>query len=160
MGAELFRQNGCREVIALSDYGAFSRLEKYRIPDDRKELSGIAELRSVLLERHKTSYARVYVAYIAAKLCPEGFEGHRMVQLLAGRFSTVRGMEEQGRGNVVGALLQTSPPLIEKLYGKVYKWNENIDAHAAVIEMAEIIRSKYRLEIPDAEAIDAVRIKS
>lgn len=154
---ELLDQNGCQEVIVMADHKAFSGLEKYRILDDPKELAGIAELRSVLLESNKITFEKAFAAYIAARIYPETFEVHKMVQLLARRFPSARNMQPQGRGNLVGALLQTKPPLIEKMYGRVYRWNGNLNPHAAVAEMKDIIITKYRQDLPDTEAIDAVR---
>jgi hypothetical protein len=146
---ELLAQNGCQEIIVLSDHKAFINLDKYRIPDS-KEFNKIDELRSVILER---DYPTVFAAFIAARIYPKEFEIDKMVNSLSNKFPEVRKMHPQGRANVVSALLQTKTPLIRWMHGKVYCWNDTINANIAVKEIEDIIRTRFRKDIPDSDII-------
>jgi len=153
---DLLDQNGCQDIIILSERKAFHNLEKYPVADP-KRLNGIEELRRVILKSRKIKYATVFAAFIAAKIYPEKFEIGKVVNMLSNRFSEVRKMRPQGRANVVSALLQTKPPLIRIMHGRIYCWNDSINAHLAVKEMEEIIRTRFDKDIPSFDIIDSLK---
>jgi len=152
---DLSNQNGCQEIIILSERKAFRNLEKYPVADP-KRLNGIEELRRVILSRN-IKYPTVFVAFIAAKIYPEKFEMHKVVNILSNRFTEVKEMRPQGRANVVSALLQTKPPLIRIMHGRIYCWKDSINAHLAVKEMEEIIRTRFSRDIPSSDIIDSLK---
>jgi len=153
---DLLAQNGCQEIIVLSERKDFHSLEKYAVIDP-KQLNGIEGLRTVLLEIPKIKYPTVFAAFIAAKIYPEKFELHKVVNELSKRFPDVKKMQPQGKSNVVSKLLQTKPPLIKKMYGRIYRWHDNINAHFAVKEMEEIIRTRFDKDIPSSDIIDSLK---
>lgn len=150
---ELLSQNGCHEVIVLSEQKAFRELKEYRIPDS-KEFDGIPELKKVLIESWKIKYPTVFAAYIAAKIYPKGFQMDKMVNVLSKEFEDVKKMLPKGRANVVSALLQTKTPLIRRMHGRTYCWTDTINADMAVREMEEIIRTRFRERMPSSEVVD------
>jgi len=153
---DLSDQNGCQEIIILNERKAFHDLEKYSIADP-KRLNGIEELRRIILKSRKIKYATVFVAFIAAKIYPKKFEIGKLVNVLSNKFPEVRKMHPQGRANVVSALIQTKPPLIRIMHGRVYCWNDSINAHLAVKEMEEIIRTRFYKDIPSSDIIDSLK---
>jgi len=149
---ELLAQNGCYKIIILSEYKAFSRLDKYHIPSP-KEFSKIDELKRVVLGE---PFPTVFSAFIAAKIYPEVFRMDKMVDTLSNRFPEVKRMKPRGRANIVSALIQTEPPLLRRMYGRVYCWNDDINANSAVKEIEEIIRTRFRKDIPDPDIIESL----
>ena len=150
---ELLAQNGCHDILVLSEYKAFSNLDKYHIPSS-KEFNKIDELISVVLKR---DYPTVFSAFIAAKICPKEFRMGNMVNVLSNRFTEVRRMQPQGRANVVTALAQTEPPLIRWLHGRIYCWNDDINPISAAREIEQIIRTRFRKDIPDSDVIESFK---
>ena len=150
---QLAEQNSCSEVIVLSERKAFSDLEDYHVPS-REELHGIPELRSVVL---RMSFPTVFAAYVAASLSPLEFDMSKMTSLLSEKFPEVRRMHPQGRGNVVAKLLQTKPPLIKWLHGSSYCWEDRINPHLAVKEIEELIRTRFREEVPSRDILAEFR---
>jgi len=149
-------QNGCQEIIVLSERKEFFDLEKYAIFDP-KQLNGIEGLRTVLLEIREIKYPTVFAAFIAAKMYPEKFDMSKVVNVLSNRFQDVKKMQPQGKANVFSKLLQTKPPLIKKMHGRIYCWNDSINAHLAVKEMEEIIRTRFYKDIPSSDIIDSLK---
>jgi len=147
---ELLAQNGCHEIIVLSEFKAFSDLRKYHVPDPR-EFNRIDQLRSIILRR---PYPTVFAAFIAAKIYPEDFRMDMMVDTLSTRFPEVKRMQPRGRANVVSALLQTRPPLLKRTHGNFYGWNDDINPTTALTEIERIIRTRFRKDIPSADIID------
>jgi len=153
---ELLAQNGCQDIIVLSERKAFHSLKKYTVID-LEQLNGIEETRTVLLESRKIKYPTVFAAFIAAKIYPEKFEMSKVVEVLSNIFREVKKMQPRGRANVVSALLQTKPPLIKRMHGSTYRWNDRINAHFAVKEMEEIIRTRFLEDIPSSDIIDSLK---
>lgn len=153
---DLLAQNGCQEIIVLNEHKDFHSLEKYAVIDP-KQLNGIEGLRTVLLEIPRIKYPTVFAAFIAAKIYPEKFELRKVVNELSKRFPDVKKMQPQGKANVVVKLLQTKPPLIKKMHGRIYRWHDNINAHFAVKEMEEIIGARYDEDIPSSDIIDLLK---
>lgn len=152
---DLAEQNGCHEVIALSDdYPVFRSLPQYH-PFEARELenTGVENVERVLLRIRETGYPTAYAAYIAATIHPRNFDLTRLVDVLATRFPEVQNMSPRGQHNTVTKLLQTNPPLISFLYYGKYKWTDDINADAARSRIDDIIRNKFRREIPDSETI-------
>jgi len=146
-------QNGCEEIVALSDYPAFSRLDTYRaVEAEELESEGVKRVEGVLLNIQNTGYATAYVAYIAAAIYPLSFDSHMMKNAISG-FPEVKNMLPQGRGVVVSKLLQTKPPLITWLYDRRYRWVGAIHADGARRTMANVITTRFGRELPSDEVI-------
>jgi hypothetical protein len=151
---DLSAQNGCQEIVVLREFRAFSNLPKYHIPDPH-EFNGIAELTKVILHRDRI-YPTTFAAYIAARIHPKVFRIDMMVDTLSTRFREVRRMQPRGRANVVSALVQTHPPLLRRMHGRFYRWNDEINPNGAAREIEGIIRKRFGPDIvfPDAELIE------
>ena len=147
---ELLAQNGCHEVVVLSEFKAFADLPKYHEPEPQ-EFNRIDELQRIILKR---DYPTVFAAFIAAKIYPEMFDMGMMVDTLSNIFPEVKRMQPRGRANVVSALIQTKPPLLKHMHGKFYRWNDDINPTSAVREIEKIIRTRFLEDIPSAEIID------
>jgi len=149
-------QNGCQEVVILSNEAAFSHLEEYHVPDS-SEYNGIDKVEKVLLNITKNAYPTAYAAYIVTAIYPDVFKMDKMVNVLANRFPEVKGMHPKGRTNVVSKLLQTKPPLIRCLYWQHYIWTSDISAREALKVIEQLIRTRFRREVPDSETISAFK---
>ncbi len=156
---ELSTQNDCHEIIVLSEYAAFDNLKEYHTPGP-EEFNNMTELRRVIL---KMEFLSVVVAFIAAKISPKEFSKKTMVAYLkkAGypemnKWTTAVGNVAKGKGNIVGALCMKTlkPPLVKKLHGDIYRWNEKINKNGAVVEIEKAIRENFLRTIPDAETIN------
>jgi len=151
---ELLRQNGCHEVIILSEDSAFNNLNEYRIMNSKEfNNANIEELEEILL---RVEIPTVAAAYIAAKISPQTFDIEKMMTFLLTKYPEVQQMLPQGRGNVVGKLLQTRMPLLKKLRAGTYCWDETINAEIASVQIEKIIRINFRADVPNPENIRAV----
>lgn len=156
---DLAEQNGCREIIVLSDdYPVFRSLPQYRpLQPGELEDTGVGNIERVLLRIRETGYSTAYAAYIAAAIYPQNFDLTMMLDVLANRFPEVQKMNPQGRHNTVTKLLQTRPPLISFLYYGKYKWADEINATEARSRIGDVIRNKFRREIPDNDVITSFK---
>lgn len=150
---ELWDQNGCSEIVVLSEDKAFGDLPEYHQPEP-EEFNRIVELRNVILRR---DYPTVFAAFIAAKIHPKMFHMDMMVKTLSKRFPQVGSMQARGRANVVSALMQTKPPLLRHMHGKFYRWTDHVNPTSGVREIEKIIRTRFLEDIPSAEIIDHFR---
>ncbi len=152
---ELLQQNGCHEVVVLSEYSAFSNLNEYRTLSSKEfNNASIEELKEILL---RLEIPTVAVAYIAAKISPQVFDMKKMMTFLAAKYPEVQQMLPQGKGNVVGKLLQTRIPLLKALLPRrTYCWNENINAEISSAQIEQIIRINFRSDVPSLENIRSV----
>ena len=155
LAKDLREQNGCGEVIVLSDdYPEFGRLPKYRVLRPRElEDRGVEYVERVLLRIRNTAYPTAYAAYIAAAIHPLNFNLAEMVKVLANRFPEIQKMSPRGRHNVVTKLRQSIPPLISFFYYDKYIWTDEINALEARSRIGDIIRNKFRREIPDNDVV-------
>lgn len=150
-------QNGCEEIVALSDYPAFNRLDRYRAAEAEALVSeGVKKVERILLNVQNTGYATAYVAYIATAIYPLAFDLGMMKDAISG-LPEVQGMLPQGRGNVISKLLQTKPPLITRLSHHRYRWVGAIHADGARKTIASIITTRFGKEIPDDDVIARFR---
>jgi hypothetical protein len=151
---ELNSQNRCQEIVVMSEEPNFADLADYHLPNEA-EFYGIEQLRHVLLCSVKFKACPVaFAAYIASIRYPKGFEMKRMVSLLSDEFPEVRKAHVRGRHNVVSKLLQTEPPLIERLFSGMYRWNDAIvNADRAAPIIGELIRTKFDRTVPSSELI-------
>src|SRR5271169_1900019 len=120
----LQEQNGCLELIVLTDMKAFRDLPPYSVALLSK-LDGLDQITDISVKRDPST---VFAVCIAARLFPDKFEMDRMMSLLSTRFPELKKMRPQGRSNVVSACLQTKPPLLEHMHGKFYRWTSEIDS--------------------------------
>lgn len=145
--ADLLQQNGCYEIIALDELKAFHALPEYS-----KEAIGLAQdfrgLKSVILKR---DVASVVAIYMAASIYPKRIDSEKVIDYLAKRFPHVKAMPGKAKGNIVGAFIQTNPPLIELAFSKNYQWISDYDSLVASVYLAEIIQINFRVDLPTAD---------
>ncbi len=150
---ELLQQNGCNELIILDSIKAFRDLPAYTT-DILTHLGNVGVVRDLAI---KMPLPTVFAFCIAARLSPGRFDMDRMIDMLSKRFPNVRKMQPRGRANVISAGVQTKPPLIERMHGKIYRWASDIDSVPAAAELTELIRVNFDAQDPTAEDLDAVR---
>jgi hypothetical protein len=150
---DLLAQNGCSELIVLSEFKEFRDLPTY----SRESLS---RLGSVDLVRSKALNAEeyaVFALYIAARIFPDKFHMDHILALLTSRFPKVKKMQAKGRSNAVSAFIQTKPPLITRMHGKYYRWTSEFDSVIAARELAEVILLNFGGHLPSTEDLADVR---
>jgi hypothetical protein len=81
----------------------------------------------------------------------------RMMNLLSSRFPSVKKMHPQGRANVVSAFIQTKPPLLTLMHGKIYRWTSEMDSMSASAELTELIKANFGENSPTSDDLDMVR---
>jgi hypothetical protein len=150
---ELFKQNGCLELIVLSDIKAFHDLPTYTT-DSLSRLGHTDIIRKLALKR---DFPSVFALCIAARLYPEKFQMDLMVNLLSRKFPLVKKMHPKGRSNVVSAFIQTKPPLLTLMHGKSYRWTSEIDSVSASAELTELITANFGENNPSDDDLKAVR---
>ncbi len=150
----LLRQNGCSELIVLTDMKAFCDLPPYSNAAlsklDHKEL-----VRGIALMRAQST---VFAMCVAARLFPSKFEMDRMVLLLSTRFAEVKRMSPRGRSNVVSACLQTKPPLLEHMHGQFYRWTGEIDHISGAAVLHQVLTKNFQAESPTNDDLASFRV--
>ena len=133
----------------------FSEVWGNIVPLNQRNLRtrGVKDVERVLLRIRNTAYPTAYAAYIAAAIYQLNFDLTMMLDVLANRCLEVQEMSPRGRHNTVIKLLQTRPPLISSLYYGNYKWTDEINAREARSTIDDVIRNKFRREIPDNDII-------
>jgi len=149
---DLLEQNGCSEVIALSEIKAFSSLAEYKYETVFKGQL-IDDVKKLVVKRDEHS---VVAAFVLAKCSHTFVNSEKLVNYLIKRYATVREMKPQGRGNVVSAFMQTKPQLIKHLNMDNYRWNLDFDPQIASIELAKILRENFLSEPPTDEDIKGI----
>lgn len=150
--AELLEQNGCFELIVLDQHKAFQDLPAYT-KDSLSRIGSVHIVRNLAIKRE---FPSVFALCMAAKLYPDRFHMDRMVKFLSTRFPSVAKMQPRGRFNVVSAFLQTKPPLLEFMHGKIYRWTSEFDSKAAVDELVELIAVNFAKQGPSKEDLEYV----
>ncbi len=151
---ELKEQNGCLEVIVLSNMKAFSRLPEYSIPE-QVNFALIHRLKDFLLVREPDV---IVSAYLIAKAYPSFIDINKLKEILIQNFRRVRHMLPQGQGNVIARFIQMKPPLIEHQYGNYYCWNNLFELNASIAEMERLMNENFRLSLPADDLIDRVKV--
>ena len=142
----LHAQNGCIEILIMSNSKALSNLPQY----DQNALSesfNISAVKDVVLKRQAES---IIALYIAAKLAPLRFDIDKVTEYLVHRFPNIRSMEPRGRANVVTCWLQTTPALIENPHLKSYVWSDNFNSNEGAEFLEQIITQNLKLDLPAA----------
>lgn len=152
--SELNQQNGCSELLVLSEEKELHDLPEYTL----QSLAGVAQLGDNIVKKLalKRELPFVTVIYMAAKLYPQTFNSDRMIKFLSSKFPSVAQMKPQGRVNVVTAFVQTAPPLLEKLYVKTYRWNDQFNSRSAASELGQLIKANYGGQVPSKQELDQV----
>ena len=144
--------NGCYEIIALDESKAF-----HALPDYSKDAIALAQdfrgLKSVILKR---DVASVIVLYMAASVYPERIDSEKVFDYLAKRFPHIKSMPGKAKGNIVGAFIQTNPPLLEWVFSKNYQWIQNYDSLIAKTYLAELIQVNFREDLPTDEDLKLI----
>ena len=151
LAQDLLSQNGCHEIIALSEVKSFSDLPVYT-PETIKQALDFPNLKKTILKR---DLPVVVLAYMAAKVFPSPFNINSAVSYLSRNFPSVQKMSPQGRANVISAFTQTKPPLFNYMNGKYYRWNSDIDPLFAS-ELATIIRQNFMADVPSTADLSAI----
>ena len=152
LSQELFHQNKCVEIIALSEYKAFKNLPlfDYKYFESKKV---IEDVKGLLLKRELHS---VVAAYIAAKIYPKPFSIDSLKKYLAKKYKSVESMSQQGRGNIITAFMQTRPPLIKHMNTTKYRWNDEFDHVVSASSIASTIFENFSSEVPSQDDIDEI----
>lgn len=151
---ELYEQNSCAELIILDELSAFHSLPDYDLTQLQRNFNLEALKDSIL--KVKTGLPSIYVIYIAAKIYPKRFDSDKMQDLLLKKFVSVSSMKPQGRGNVVSAFIQTIPPLLRKMYGKSYEWNNDFDSVTSAALLSELITVNFQSELPNQFEMNSI----
>jgi hypothetical protein len=153
LSSELLNQNGCAEIIVLEEMKAFRDLPTYTI-DALSRIGSNEIIRELALKRE---FPSVFALCIAAQLYPDKFHLDRMIELLTSRFSSVKKMHPQGRANTVSAFIQTKPPLLTRMHGKIYRWTSEMDSMSASAELTELIKANFGENSPTNDDLNMVR---
>lgn len=149
---DLLEQNGCHEIVVLDETSKFHKLPDYELENIARNFN-VESLKQEIL---KFQLPPVVALYITAKIFPNRFDMEKMVELLTKKFPSVASVNPRGRSNVVSAWIQTKVPLIQKMYGKSYQWNNEFDSLIASSLLSEWITVNYRGELPSQEEINSV----
>ena len=152
---DLFLKNGCKEILVLSEYKEFSSLPGLSKIEDLnlEQIAKMDEVEKLLIKKEKEL---AFIAYIAANIYPQNFSMSKMINLLVKEFPRIEKIHAKGKANIVTALIQTKPKLIKHMYGKYYKWNDDIDSQLAVMKIGELLSSRFEIPIPEEELISKV----
>lgn len=139
-------QNGCQELVVLSEYRCFRELPEYHYgaADGILELEG---LREAVLHRDRT-YPMVYSLALACLCSPQKFRVDKMTRLLSERFQEVRDAKPKGRTNYALVFTQTKPPFVEHMHGRSYRWIPSVDPTAAFQSLSQIIQERFAEQPP------------
>jgi len=151
--ADLLEQNGCYEIIALDETKAFHSLPEYNKDTINLE-QDFEKLKQVILKRDQAS---VLCLYMAASVYPARINSEKVFDYLSKKFAYIKAMPAKAKGNVVGAFIQTNPPLLEWVFAKNYQWIKDYDSLVAKTILAELIQINFRLELPTKEDLDFVK---
>lgn len=155
---ELLKQNGCSEVIVLSENKAFAELPTYTADFlSRLVEADMTILRHLILHYRKRHFASVFGLCIAARLYPDKFSLDRMIKLLTRKFPDVKRMQPKGRANIITAFMMSKPAFIERMFGDIYRWTAKVNSVIAAAEITQLIRENFEKESPSDEDLDAVR---
>lgn len=149
---DLLQQNGCYEIIALDELKAFHSLPEYS-----KEAIELAQdfrgLKSVILKR---DIASVIALYMASSIYPKRIDSEKVVAYLDKRFPHVKAMPGKAKGNIIGAFIQTNPPLLEWIFSKNYQWVNDYDSLVSSAYLAELIQINFREDLPTTEDLKSI----
>lgn len=148
---ELLEQNGCYELIVLDEISKFHKLPEYDLTNISRNFQ-IESMKDRILTI-KLGLPSVIVIYIASKIYPKRFDSEKMYELLLRKFPSVSTIQSKGTGNLIGSFVQTNPPLIKRVYGKSYEWNNDFDPVISSSFISELITVNFRGEIPSDEDI-------
>ena len=151
---ELLEEHGCHEIVVLDEYSELHKLPAYDLTNLNRHFH-LESIKDMILGI-KSGLPAIYVAFIASKLYPKRFDSDKLLELLLKKFPSVNAMKPQGRGNVVSSFIQTSPPLLKKMYGKSYEWNIDFDSVTSAALLSEIITMNFRGDLPTDFEINSV----
>lgn len=151
---DLLEQNGCYELIVLEELSKFHKLPEYNLTNLKRDFE-IQSMRERILTI-KMGLPSVMVIYIASKIYPQRFDSEKMFELLLRKYPSVSKIQSKGTGNLIGSFLQTNPPLIKKVYGKSYEWNNDFDNFISTSYISELILINFRSELPNDDDIKSV----
>jgi hypothetical protein len=151
--ADLLQQNGCAELVVLQESKAFYDLPAYT-SDSLTKLPQSNIVKEIAIKKELPA---VFALCMSARLYPDKFNMDRMVGFLSKRFPEVKKMQPRGRANVVSAFIQTKPPLISLMHGKMYRWTSEIDSVSAAAELTELLVENFGAEAPTKYDLEAVK---
>ena len=155
---ELEKKNSCNEIIVLSEYREFAALPSFITGEkiNVEQLIAIDDMGRLLLRKEKEA---AYITYIAASIYPKNFIMDKMINLLVRNFSRIEDIQPKGRAGIVTALLQTKPQLIKHMFGKEYKWNDEIDSKLALAIISELFVNNFEIQFPTEKDLNYVQLK-
>ena len=154
----LVLRNECTEIIVLREYRELNLLPTFKIEEaiNVGQLMIIDELERLLLKKAKET---AYISYIAARIYPNNFVMGKIIKLLVRNFRSAEQTQPKGRAGIVTALIQTKPQLIKHMFGKEYKWNNEIDAKLAIAKISELLINNFEIQPPTEEDLEYVQGK-
>jgi hypothetical protein len=151
---ELHDQNGCYELIVLDEISKFHKLPDYDLTNIKRNFE-IQSMRDRILTI-KLGLPSVWVIYIGSKIYPKRFDSEKMYELLTKKFPSVSTIQSKGTGNLIGSFVQTTPPLIKRMFGKSYEWNNDFDPLTSSSYISELITVNFRGDLPTDDEIKSV----
>lgn len=150
----LQQQNGCSEVIVLTDRIEFSTLPNYTA--EQRNFHNITPLEGLLNRIEHDDI--VFGAYIIAKSYPQPIHSQDLIKLLVEKFPRVGKMSPQGRGNVISRYGQMKPPLVTKLYRNCYVWNnQDFNAEESIRILEAHITNVRNFDVPQDDMVRRVQ---
>jgi hypothetical protein len=154
---ELRNQNGCKEILVLSNYLIFSKLKDYNhVSIDSIETNHQLAIKTIA--KNTSNFATVYASYIAAKMPNLVYSGKKMLALLKEKFPLeFLGVKPQGVSNIITSHTMTKLKLIKKIRKDYYQWNNEINADTAASVLAEVIEISFGRELPSEDVFEKLR---
>jgi len=146
---DLYEQNGCKEIIVCDESSKFHKLPDYEIENIERNFN-VESIKNNIL-KNRSGISSVMVIYIAAKNYPARINSEKMLEMLMQKYPKLASIPAKGRNNVVGTFIQTSPPLLKRMYGQVYEWNSDFDSVIGSAVIGELITVNYRENLPTEE---------
>jgi hypothetical protein len=151
---DLLEQNGCVEIVVMSESRAFAGLARYS-PETINSSLDFNSIRKVILRRKAPA---IVALYIAAAIAPGRFNSQEVGDYLATKFAEIAMMKGTARANLVAAWTQTKPALTKHVHRKTYEWSGAFDALNAQSILAEIVTVALQESLPTPDELKNLKI--
>jgi len=151
--SQLLAQNGCAEVIVLSENAGFAALAPY----DSQTSSRVTHTGLVTDLAMDRPLHSVFALCVAAELYPDHFNMDSMTALLAKRFPEFAALQPRGRAGAIAGWTQTKPALLARMHGAYYRWTGKVDAVLAASELRQLLTTNFRGSPPVKADLAEVR---
>ena len=149
---KLRTQNGCLELIVMTEISFFRNLPEY-MKSDNTNYSLIQQMNKYLLANDSDV---AFSAYLIAKAYPKMFNSKKLSDLLSDKFQRVKDMEPNGKANSISRFLQLNIPLIEHQYKNYYRWNNVYEPKVAIHSIERLLKEKFELNIPSDDWVELI----